>query len=179
MWRPPALRCRKFALRVSAAWLSVHTALQTSGYRPDAYKCSAVRRLVPTYVDVKTGAAELKANIGSFELHKNRLCRILTWWTDFPKIMGHLKILGTRSVTRSKFHTEGPRILGATVQNLVATATCRLWFVPPCSSLHPCLFPRQLPHMYPGWPGLTDLASVRKDGQCDGHPYWLPLLWRH
>jgi len=35
----------------------------------------------------------------------------------------HLKILGTRRVTCSMFHIEGPQILDATVQNLVATVT--------------------------------------------------------
>jgi fructose-1-phosphate kinase PfkB-like protein len=38
----------------------------------------------------------------------------------FQKTRSHLKIPGARRVTQSKFHTEGPQILGAKVQNLVA-----------------------------------------------------------
>ena len=38
---------------------------------------------------------------------------------DFQKSNSHLKILGVRRVKRSKFHTEDPQILGATVQNVV------------------------------------------------------------
>jgi hypothetical protein len=30
----------------------------------------------------------------------------------FPKIKGHLEILGARRVTGTKFHTENPQILG-------------------------------------------------------------------
>jgi hypothetical protein len=41
----------------------------------------------------------------------------------------HLKILGARRVTETKFHTEDPQILGVTVQTVVATATWRLGFV--------------------------------------------------
>jgi Leu/Phe-tRNA-protein transferase len=37
----------------------------------------------------------------------------------FQKSRNHLKILGARRVTRNKFHTEVPQILGATTQNLV------------------------------------------------------------
>ena len=38
------------------------------------------------------------------------------------KSMSHLKILGTRTVTCSKFHTEDPKTLGAMEQNLGAKA---------------------------------------------------------
>ena len=38
----------------------------------------------------------------------------------FQRCRHNLKILGTERVTRSKFHSEDPQILGATVQNLVA-----------------------------------------------------------
>jgi hypothetical protein len=47
------------------------------------------------------------------------------------KFSSHLKILGTGKVTWSKFHTEGPQILGATVQNSVVRATWRPRFVLP------------------------------------------------
>jgi hypothetical protein len=47
----------------------------------------------------------------------------------FRTFKDHLKILGPTRVTWSKFHTEHPQILGATVQNLVARATWRLSFV--------------------------------------------------
>jgi hypothetical protein len=47
----------------------------------------------------------------------------------FQKSSSHLKILGARNVTWSKFHTDDPQILGATVQNLVVRATWRPGFV--------------------------------------------------
>jgi hypothetical protein len=47
------------------------------------------------------------------------------------KFSSHLEVLGTRRVTRSKFRTDDPITLGATVQNLVATATWCPRFVHP------------------------------------------------
>jgi hypothetical protein len=44
----------------------------------------------------------------------------------------HVKILGTRRVTRRKFHTGDPLILGAMVQNLVAWANWCSRFVNTC-----------------------------------------------
>jgi hypothetical protein len=41
----------------------------------------------------------------------------------FQRSTIHLQILGARSMSLSKYHTEDPQILGATVKNLVATAT--------------------------------------------------------
>jgi hypothetical protein len=41
----------------------------------------------------------------------------------FQKCRSHLKILGASRMTRSKFHTEDPQILGVTVENLVTRAT--------------------------------------------------------
>jgi hypothetical protein len=38
----------------------------------------------------------------------------------FKKSRSHVKIVGPKSVTRCKFHTEDPQILGVTVLNLVA-----------------------------------------------------------
>jgi len=38
----------------------------------------------------------------------------------FKKSRSHVKIVGPKRVTRCKFHTEGLRILGVTVLNLVA-----------------------------------------------------------
>jgi hypothetical protein len=49
----------------------------------------------------------------------------------FQKSGCHQKVLGTRRVIRSTFHSEHPQILGTTVQNLVATVTWRLGFVHP------------------------------------------------
>jgi hypothetical protein len=49
----------------------------------------------------------------------------------FQKKKEKLRILGARRVTRSKFHTECPQILRATVQNLVARITWCVGFVLP------------------------------------------------
>jgi len=49
----------------------------------------------------------------------------------FQKFKSHLKILGASMVSWSKSHTEGPQILGALVQNLVARETWRPGFVQP------------------------------------------------
>jgi hypothetical protein len=38
----------------------------------------------------------------------------------FQKSRSHLKIFVVKGMTRSKFHTEGPKILGAAVQNMEA-----------------------------------------------------------
>ena len=48
----------------------------------------------------------------------------------FQKFGSHLKILGVRWVTWSKFHTKQPQILGATTQNLVATEILQDLFTP-------------------------------------------------
>ena len=53
----------------------------------------------------------------------------------FLKFRSHLKILGAKMVTWSKFHTEEPKMLGATAQNLVVRVTWRPGFVYPCSRL--------------------------------------------
>jgi len=42
----------------------------------------------------------------------------------FQEISSYLKLLGTGRVTLSKFHSEDPQILGATVQNLFSWALC-------------------------------------------------------
>jgi hypothetical protein len=44
----------------------------------------------------------------------------------FQRYRHYLKILGTERLTRSKFHSEDPQILGATVQNLVTWDLCPL-----------------------------------------------------
>ena len=49
--------------------------------------------------------------------------------TIFSKSRGHLKILRCWIVTWSKFQTEGPRILGAKVRNVVARETWHPVFV--------------------------------------------------
>jgi len=43
----------------------------------------------------------------------------------FQKSGSRLKILGAQSVTRSTFHTENSKMLGCTVQNLVARDLCK------------------------------------------------------
>ena len=48
----------------------------------------------------------------------------------FKKSRSHLKIIGARNVIWNKFHNEDTQMLGATVQNLVATATWRPDFAP-------------------------------------------------
>lgn len=50
----------------------------------------------------------------------------------FQKSVSHQQILDARKVIRNNFHTEGPQILRATMQNLVAMVTWRLGFVHPC-----------------------------------------------
>jgi hypothetical protein len=50
---------------------------------------------------------------------------------NFQKSCSHLKILGAQRVIRSKFHTEGPQILGATVHNVASTTNWRPRFVRP------------------------------------------------
>ena len=42
----------------------------------------------------------------------------------FQKSSSYLKILGTGRVTWSKFHSEDPQILGATLQNLFSWPLC-------------------------------------------------------
>lgn len=50
----------------------------------------------------------------------------------FQKSRSHLRTLSTRRVTQSKFHSKGPKILGATEQNSVARATWWPGFVQHC-----------------------------------------------
>ena len=51
----------------------------------------------------------------------------------FLKCRRHLKILGGREMIWTKFHTEGPQVLGARVQNAVALATWHLEFLQSCT----------------------------------------------
>jgi hypothetical protein len=37
----------------------------------------------------------------------------------FQKSRNHLKIIGARRVTRSRFHTEGPQMSGTTVKKFI------------------------------------------------------------
>jgi hypothetical protein len=64
----------------------------------------------------------------SFGIRSVGVCWILMVYDRgaqiFQKSRSHLKILGARRVTWSKFRTEDPQILGATVQNLVARDFC-------------------------------------------------------
>jgi len=53
----------------------------------------------------------------------------------FQKSRCHLKVLGARMVTWSKFCTEGPEILGTTVQNLFAPVSWHPGFMHPCLTL--------------------------------------------
>jgi hypothetical protein len=58
---------------------------------------------------------------------------LYTWGANiFHRCRSHLKIPGTRWVAWSKFHTEDPEILGATMLNLVAQATWHPGFVHSC-----------------------------------------------
>jgi hypothetical protein len=160
MWRLPVLWCRQVrASCVSRMTQPPHFPTDISrlksGYHPDAYKCSAVPGRVCIYcialpLALKTtwafsgvGAVELKANITYFGLHKNRLCIIQYWWTNFPKILEPSQ--NSRRLEEcheaSAVHTEEPQILRATVQNLLALATLNQWSVHPCSRLHPSPFP--------------------------------------
>ena len=50
----------------------------------------------------------------------------------FQKLHSNLKILGTRRIKSSTFHTVDPRILGAMVQKLVVHVTWHLGFEHPC-----------------------------------------------
>jgi hypothetical protein len=50
----------------------------------------------------------------------------------FQKPRNHFKILGARRVTLSNYHTEGPQILGAAIQNSDPWAPCSPGFVHPC-----------------------------------------------
>jgi hypothetical protein len=52
--------------------------------------------------------------------------------------MSPFKILDARRVVWSKYHVEGPQIVGATVQNLVAQVVWRPEFVHPCSKAFTC-----------------------------------------
>jgi hypothetical protein len=54
---------------------------------------------------------------------------------SFQTSSSQLKTAGARRVTGSKLHTEDPQILGATAQNVVATATWHPGFVHPCTTL--------------------------------------------
>jgi len=47
----------------------------------------------------------------------------------FQKSRSYLKFLDARKVTRNKFRTDGPQILGAASQNLVARPTWCLEFL--------------------------------------------------
>jgi hypothetical protein len=61
---------------------------------------------------------------------------LYSWGTQiFKNSKSHLKILGARKVTWSKYHTEYPKILDATVQNLAVRAIWRLRFVYPCCTI--------------------------------------------
>ena len=50
----------------------------------------------------------------------------------FKKFRSYRKILGPSKVTCSRFRAKDAQILGAAVQNLVATATRRSGLVHPC-----------------------------------------------
>jgi hypothetical protein len=56
----------------------------------------------------------------------------------FQKSRNHLKILGGRRLTRSKFHTEDSQILGTIIQDLVTTATWHPAFVHPGLNVPTC-----------------------------------------
>jgi len=74
------------------------------------------------------------------------------------KSRNHLKNLSVRWVTWSKFHIEGPNILCATVQNLVARVTQRPGFV------------RKLT-MYVLTRGFVWNATSKNTGTCSAAPW--------
>ena len=49
----------------------------------------------------------------------------------FQKSRSHLKILGTRTVTRSRFQTDDPEVLGKTMHNVFTRATWHMEFMQP------------------------------------------------
>jgi hypothetical protein len=57
-------------------------------------------------------------------------------YTNFPKILEPPQKYRRQKSNMGKFHTDGPKTLGATVQNLIATATWRLGFVNPRYKVH-------------------------------------------
>jgi len=50
----------------------------------------------------------------------------------FQSYSNHLKILGARREIRRTFHNKDPKLLVATVENLVPMATWRPGFMHPC-----------------------------------------------
>ena len=72
-------------------------------------------------------------HIFSKNIYMPEWCNLEQGWKTFQKSRSHLKILDARRVTCSMYHTQNPKILGASVQNLVALATWRQGFVHPCS----------------------------------------------
>ena len=69
--------------------------------------------------------------------------------TKFPKkFRDYLKILGARTVTWSKFHTEDPEILGTTVQSLVSWTIRRSEFVHPWFNPNRCTAKRNFKYEY-------------------------------
>jgi hypothetical protein len=103
----------------------------------------------------------LTVKFGVFFIHLN--CNVCGWKSKstyfylqacnqsaqiLQKSRNHLKILGARTVTCSKFRPKGPQILGATIQNLVAMPTERTDLGTP-TSYH---FAR-----FPGSPNSCDL----------------------
>ena len=69
----------------------------------------------------------------------------MPWWQG-PTYHGqqsssHLKILSARRETRNTFHTEGPQIFSATVQNVSPMASSCLRFVQPWYILLPICLP--------------------------------------
>ena len=55
------------------------------------------------------------------------------WRTKFPKPGYHYKIMGTRMVIWSQFHTDDSQLWNTTVQNLVTMAACCPGLALPCS----------------------------------------------
>jgi len=75
----------------------------------------------------------------------------------FKKSRSHLKIFGTRRVTRT-LRTENPQILGTALENLVATAIWRLGFVHPC--VNP---PRQISRIWEETVNVSDSQEQEQD----------------
>jgi hypothetical protein len=56
----------------------------------------------------------------------------------FPELSSYLRTLGTRSVRRSKSHTEDPQTSGITIIDLITMESWHLGFVYSCLNVLKC-----------------------------------------
>jgi predicted membrane protein len=81
--------------------------------------------------------------LNTFSKHSNvyKIHNFMSWGRGtkfFQKFRHYLKILLARRITCSKFHTNYPQILGAVVQNLLATANWSLFINIILKKIRPC-----------------------------------------